>query len=68
MMGKKRKRTPEERAAERARYVRHQRLLARRIVQRQVSRIAPEERERFAAERLAYYELVARVPPGSFSV
>jgi hypothetical protein len=67
-MGKKRKRTPEERAAEKAHYVRDQRLLARRIVERQVARIAPAERERFAAERLVYYERVARVPPGSFSV
>ncbi len=42
-------------------------MLAKRIVERQVAHIAPAERKRFAAERLAYYERVARVPPGSFS-
>ena len=66
-MAKKRKRTPEERAEDKAHYVRDQRMLARRIVERQVARIAPAERTRFAAVRLAYYERAARVPPGSFS-
>jgi len=66
-MGKKRKRTPEERAEHKAHYVRDQCMLAKRIVERQVAHIAPAERKRFAAERLAYYERVARVPPGSFS-
>jgi hypothetical protein len=66
-MAKRQKRTPKERAEDRARYVRDQRTLARRIVERQLDRVAPAERDMFVQERLAYYERVARVPPGSFS-
>jgi hypothetical protein len=66
-MAKKRKRTPEECVEHKAHYMRDQRMLARRIVERQVALVAPAQREQFVAERLAYYERAAHVPVGSFS-
>jgi len=59
--------TAEERAWRKALYVRDQRELARRIVERQAASVDPAERESFVSERLAHYERVARVPSGSFS-